>query len=202
MSNFITECYLDTDLCDKIIADFDSKTSEWSNSTRGYWLIVSDHMDPSLMTQYKEEIFKQLQLYRYNYRHAFDGFASMRITEPFNVQKYTENQFYSRWHCENNGHQAFQPRVLAFMTYLNTVEEGGETEFLYQNMKSKPLQGKTLIWPAYFTHTHKGLPAPAQNKYIITGWVEVAPWEDVNLEESDEDFYKKLDTVDFVSRFL
>ena len=202
MSDFIVESYLDTDLCDKIVKDFDSRDSVWTNSTRGYWLVSSNDMSTELMTQYKQQVFNFLQYYKECYPDAFEGFAGMRMSEPFNVQKYEPNQFYSRWHCENNGHQSFQTRVLAFMTYLNTVEVGGETEFMYQNVVSKPIQGKTLIWPAYFTHTHRGCPAPQQNKYIITGWVELAPWEDVNLEESDEDFYRNLATVDFVSKFL
>ena len=29
-------------------------------------------------------------------------------------------------------------RTLAWMVYLNDVEEGGETEFLYQELKLKP----------------------------------------------------------------
>jgi len=32
------------------------------------------------------------------------------------------------------------------------------------------VQGNTLIWPADFTHPHKGIVAPKETKYIITGW--------------------------------
>jgi hypothetical protein len=202
MSNFIVERYIDTELCDQIVKNFNESDPSWTNSTRGYWLMSSDRMNQELMIQYKEEIYKHLYFYKEVFPDAFEGFASLRLTEPFNVQRYEPNQFYSRWHCENNGHQAFQTRVLAFMTYLNTVDDGGETEFMYQDMKTRVRKGKTLIWPAYFTHTHRGIPSPTQNKYIITGWVEVAPWEDIDLDESDEDFYKKLDAVDTVSRFL
>lgn len=202
MSNFIVERYVDPDLCDQIVENFNESDPAWTNSTRGYWLMSSERMNQELMIRYKEEIFKHLQFYKEIYPHAFEGFAALRLTQPFNVQKYESTQFYSRWHCENNGHQSFQTRVLAFMTYLNTVTDGGETEFMYQNMKTKAKKGKTLIWPAYFTHTHRGIPSPTQNKYIVTGWVEVAPWEDVNLEESDEDFYRNLETVDFVSKYL
>ena len=40
-----------------------------------------------------------------------------------------------RWHCENAKMKA-RNRILAFMVYLNDVTEGGETEFLYQNVDS------------------------------------------------------------------
>ena len=57
------------------------------------------------------------------------------------------------------------------MTYLNDVKNGG-TEFLYQNeLNQKDAeQGLTLIWPAHWTHTHKGIISDEQEKYIITGW--------------------------------
>jgi hypothetical protein len=56
------------------------------------------------------------------------------------------------------------------MTYLNTVNSGGETAFWDQKLKIKPKKGLTLIWPATWTHTHKGYPPKKQNKYILTGW--------------------------------
>jgi hypothetical protein len=65
------------------------------------------------------------------------------------------------------------------MTYLNDVPRGGETEFLYQGIKVEPKKGLTLIWPADWTHTHRGLPAPT-DKYIITGWLNFFP-EDTEI---------------------
>jgi hypothetical protein len=52
------------------------------------------------------------------------------------------------------------------------VQEGGETEFLYQHMRVKPEQGTLVIWPAAFTHTHRGNPPLSNEKYIVTGWTE------------------------------
>ena len=60
------------------------------------------------------------------------------------------------------------------MLYLNTVEEGGETEFLYQSVRFKPVKNTLLIWPAGYTHTHRGNPPLSNEKYIVTGWVEWA----------------------------
>ena len=56
------------------------------------------------------------------------------------------------------------------MTYLNDVEDCGETKFKLQNLKVKAEKGKTVIWPADWTHTHCGVVAPTQEKYIVTGW--------------------------------
>ena len=44
------------------------------------------------------------------------------------------------------------------------------TYFPQQDIKFKPQAGNMMFWPAYWTHPHKGIPAPKETKYIITGW--------------------------------
>jgi hypothetical protein len=66
-------------------------------------------------------------------------------------------------------------RKLVTMLYLNTVEEGGETEFLYLHRRIQPVQGRLLIFPAGFTHTHRGNPPLRGEKYILTSWLEEFP---------------------------
>jgi hypothetical protein len=63
----------------------------------------------------------------------------------------------------------YQTRILVFMTYLNDVPDGG-TEFIYQNIISPAKKGLTLIWPAEFTHLHRGQISKTKEKYIVTGW--------------------------------
>ena len=57
------------------------------------------------------------------------------------------------------------------MTYLNDVEDGG-TEFKYQNLTTPAKKGLTLIWPVYWTHTHRGQISNTKTKYITTGWFD------------------------------
>ena len=65
--------------------------------------------------------------------------------------------------------------------YLSDVEEGGELEFLYQNKRVKPKKGDFVVWPAYFTHMHRGNPPISDEKYIVTGWYQY-----VNIEPRDK----------------
>jgi|TARA_A100001391_G_scaffold102586_1_gene68259 hypothetical protein len=74
------------------------------------------------------------------------------------------------WHYENPGVQS-SPRKLVAQLYLNTIEEGGETEFLYINKRIKAEQGRLIIFPAAFTHTHRGNPPIGEDKYILSTWV-------------------------------
>jgi hypothetical protein len=63
-------------------------------------------------------------------------------------------------------------RVLVWTVYLNDNFDAGETEFLYQQYRYKPKRGDVVIFPAAFTHTHRGNPPINGTKYIITGWIE------------------------------
>ena len=88
----------------------------------------------------------------------------------FNVQKYSKGDHFSKVHTER-GNIQFSDRLFAWMTYLNNVEDGGVTNFSHYNIKIKPEIGKTLIWPAEWTHAHSGEILNSGKKYIITGWM-------------------------------
>jgi hypothetical protein len=88
------------------------------------------------------------------------------------IQKTLPGQGYHVWHHEHGVGGRAHRRLLAFSLYLNDVEEGGETEFLYQKVRFKPVAGQMLLWPAYFTHAHRGNPPLSGEKYIVTGWIE------------------------------
>ena len=88
----------------------------------------------------------------------------------FNIQKYDEGGHFRRLHSERTSLSSVH-RILAWMTYLNDVPESGETEFPMFGLKVKPETGKTLIWPAEWTHAHLGSVVKKGTKYIITGWM-------------------------------
>ncbi len=88
----------------------------------------------------------------------------------FQIQKYEIGGHCSAWHTERSDLSCSE-RVFAWMTYLNDVPEDGETEFLHYNAKIIPEAGKTIIWPAEWTHAHRGNPTTVVEKYILTGWL-------------------------------
>jgi hypothetical protein len=87
------------------------------------------------------------------------------------IQKTSPGGGYHIWHSED-ATRLHSCRVLVFTLYLNDVDDGGETEFLYLSKRVQPKTGRMVIWPAGFTHTHRGNPPLKGDKYIITGWVE------------------------------
>ena len=59
------------------------------------------------------------------------------------------------------------------MIYLNDITGGGETEFLYQKRRIVPTVGTVVMWPAAYTHVHRGNTVlTEQDKYIVTGWYQ------------------------------
>jgi hypothetical protein len=87
------------------------------------------------------------------------------------IQKTKVGGGYHVWHPEVGGRENAD-RILFYILYLNDVEDGGETEFLYYPRRVKPKAGRMIVAPAHFTHTHRGNPPLTNEKYIITGWVE------------------------------
>lgn len=87
----------------------------------------------------------------------------------YNMQRYLPEEGFYSWHCENIGSGSSLNRCFVWMIYLNDVEDGG-TEFLYQNHTENAEAGKLVIWPAYYTHMHRGQISNTKTKYILTGW--------------------------------
>lgn len=79
---------------------------------------------------------------------------------------------YHVWHGEQ-GPGEHANRVVVYMLYLNSIvpEDGAETEFLYQKKRFSPTENTMVIWPAAYTHAHRGNPVLGNtHKYIVTGW--------------------------------
>jgi len=97
-------------------------------------------------------------------RDLISSLCVMQRTEP------KTGEGYHMWHAERFGMNTVE-RVLAWTIYLNDVTEGGETEFLYQGKRVDAKQGRIVIWPAGWTHLHRGNPPLSNTKYILTGWI-------------------------------
>jgi hypothetical protein len=112
---------------------------------------------------------KNIADYIIKFNESFIHLSDFRLDTSFNIQRYEPEEAFYGWHCERAGLQA-SSRLLVWMVYLNTINEGGGTQFYYQNHIEKPEQGKLLIWPVDWMYLHKGIPSPTETKYIITGW--------------------------------
>lgn len=109
---------------------------------------------------YKFSVNKNLNSY-YNDAHKFQRAEA-------------QGGFYT-WHHESAGQKRWNStRAFVWMLYLNTVEQGGHTQFWKDPeniIEVKPEIGKFVFWPAGETHYHRSKPDLNETKYILTGWV-------------------------------
>jgi hypothetical protein len=124
--------------------------------------------DPILKDRYIQYLQSVIDLYIIKYPFC-NEYEPWTIVENIQVQHYQPNGGFFSWHTER-GTMNVLDRHLVFMTYLNTVTDQGETEFYHQNIKIQPEKGLTIIWPADWTFTHRGISSTSQEKYVVTGW--------------------------------
>lgn len=173
------------DYCKKAISAF-NKAQQSGNvisrqsNNEGHRLVKNDNSyflieetDPKvfdLIPQFNQVFWNEV------YLEYAQKFSILNDCDPHKIwahklQKTLPGEGYHIWHTENMGRGTCN-RLLTYVLYLNDVEEGGETEFLYQGKRVKPKAGTLLLWPAGFTHVHRGNPPLSGEKYILTGWVE------------------------------
>ena len=116
---------------------------------------------------YRVHLQRSLEQYVKLYSHV-DTYTKFDILEPLNLQWYPKGGGFKKWHFEAAS-MPFISRILVYMTFLNDVPDGG-TMFKYQNITIPAKKGLTLIWPAGFTHVHKGQVSHTKDKLILTGW--------------------------------
>lgn len=183
-SDFIGEYHnvIDSKFCRDVISAFDyyhEIGSVWCENTqfqegnagRFDWAIDMLQLQPFMdinnaTAKFNEVLWRCWSDYVTQYGHL--GIVPM-YSIHHKVQKTPAGGGYHVWHDERIDMQHSQ-RVAVWMMYLNDDYEGGETEFLYQHQRIKPETGKMLIWPAGYTHAHRGGLVTQGTKYIVTGW--------------------------------
>ena len=134
-------------------------------------------VNPHDLKKPKFEIFKQyvdtLHKCFLDYQNQWPFLKTMLRTvnvPSFNIQKYSRGDHFASLHSERTSLESLH-RLFAWMTYLKDVDDGGQTSFSHYGIKIKPEIGKTLIWPAEWTHAHTGEVLKSGTKYIVTGWI-------------------------------
>jgi len=92
------------------------------------------------------------------------AFSCELVHEPFKIARYPVGGGFD-WHSDNIGN-GVTTRVITALWYLNTVDEGGETEYPWQEMAIRPVAGRLLLCPVGWTYVHRGAPPRSGPKYI------------------------------------
>ena len=116
--------------------------------------------------EYFDFLGECLEYYLTRYSINYGGII---YNDIFKIHKVRKSEGFHAWHYEKSDPNN-SDRLLVYMTYLEVPEKGGETEFLHQSLRIEPIVGRTLIWPAGFTHMHRGNPPLDGEKMYIDGW--------------------------------
>jgi len=186
-SQFMGGWRIDPAICDGLVRVFDSKPEEQlrgqiSMEGGAQPVVNKDVKDSVEMSFAPNDPSPEWRAYQaalngvmgeYIKRYPMAGaYGKFGLVSRTNFQYYPPSGGYKTFHTERTG--AGEPegsRHLVFMTYLNDVTDAGGTEFYHQNLTVQPVKGLTLIWPADWTFTHRGVPSPTQEKRIMTGWL-------------------------------
>ena len=171
----------DENLCEEMIEFFESNKDKHKEgvSFSGLNKEIKDSIDlPILPKEINNENYLPIRNYLKHLDKCYKEYATKYELNkhfkelhigPFNLQKYNKGGHFKSMHSERMG-MSSSSRLFAWMTYLNDVNDGGETEFYFYKMKIKPKKGLTLIWPSEWTHMDRGS-VTEEIKYIITGWM-------------------------------
>lgn len=184
INSFIGKGFIEPKICDSLIQLYESFSVKSPGAVgEGNDSIVNRSLKDntevfipiteSSLFQYITALTTVLDTYKQKYVYATKQQASWLIEKNIKIQKYLPGQGYHLWHFEKTGDQSCVNRHLAFATFLNNIKDSGArggTEFYYQKLKIKPQKGLTIIFPAEWTHTHRGIVTNKDIKYLITGW--------------------------------
>jgi hypothetical protein len=182
ISSFIGGWFINNELCDELVNFFNNNEKFHTKGVikENNQLIVNEqhklstdlNIAPSFndnpILEYKKQLAEVVKLYCNKY-NAINDIGYFGLIEPFCIQYYKKGEGFKKWHSERMSNSS-EDRVLVFMTYLKDCEHAG-TEFKHQALVTPSKKGLTLIWPAEWTHTHKGQISFTEEKYIITGWL-------------------------------
>jgi len=154
--------------------EYEGGVSKTHKDSEIYWLGSHNRMlsrNDILLAEFNTIVWKAYDKFKTVYGAGLDQIGLHKMSPSIKIQRYQPTQGYHVWHPEvtNQGNAG---RVLVCLLYLNTVEEGGETEFLYQKMRVPAVQGTLAMFPTTWTHLHRGNAPLKGNKYVINTWLE------------------------------
>lgn len=171
---------LDVEFCNHLIDKFDKDPRKFDGIVSGGYVPEvkqSKDLRISGLPEYVEEdkilyssLTSRLTEYLEKHWQPINHVAKDITDSGYQIQKTIPGGFYTWHHDALIQEGGTKLREVTYIWYLNTVKEGGETEFK-TGEKIKPEAGKLLLFPAVWPYGHRGLPPVSGNKYICTGWV-------------------------------
>lgn len=168
----IYDSVLSTDLCDRLIAEFENRSNFHENFNDEYkkfkqLTLTNTELIHEVVEKMKACFFqyiKDCQLSEYQVPKKF-GYEGLRI------KKYYDESCCFDPHVDVVDYISSK-RFISFLFYLNDDFEEGNTIFYTQDepVLNKPKQGSVLLFPPLWTYPHKGDNPKNGQKYIMSSY--------------------------------
>lgn len=154
----IKDNFLSFEKCDYVIKKYKDKTTK-KDSYSGYnSYFIKEY---NFLTKLPEMINEYIEFYPESFLTPYRW-----TLDEIRFKHFKPGNYYKDFHCEHGYDN--NKRVLNFMIYLSDHNCG--TEF-YTGEIIKSVKGRAVMFPAYFTHLHRGQPCPDKlDRYILGGY--------------------------------
>ena len=172
---------LTPDQCQTLIAHFESKESHWSpiilnDGSTDVKLDIKRVKQVRLSPEKESDkeadgiLFDSIGTILQQYLESVNGHYPNAVRDSgYNLMKYEPNTDFCDWHTDATS-GAIGNRVAAVVWYLNTISEGGATEFEW-GKKIQPKAGTAIIYPANWLYVHRAVAPVSSPKYVATTWM-------------------------------
>jgi len=192
MDYFIYEnTSLSSEVCDTIINLFNTENHDkFKNSKKNIFeqKINSNILENNVWFDIKNVLINEIKIHLELYYNKldnnifhFDITHKNKTINDFIIKKYIKNDKDQKnnlsQYCKCNNNNIIdiinkKKSVLNFIWYLNSIDNGGETECI-DSYKIKPEIGKILIFPTEWFLPYYNKPPISSDKYIITGLIYI-----------------------------
>ena len=162
--------------CQKVCDHYNRMTKTMSSRPNSVVDDISGMVSPKLKhnmdPQLEEKILAKVHgcYESYARKHFILQDMEHLYTRSFKYHHVRPGGGYHDWHTENMNTGTIE-RQMVFHIALNTTGDEGALEFLNWKRKVKPVRGNIVLWPASWTHVHRGDAMKTMHKHYITGWL-------------------------------
>ena len=171
IDNFLTDIE-----CDRLINFYNQKPNfRVEDKEAGYeGYIIANYFDDPAVSFMKEKM--DSISYKYTAKFPEIHYTEYWKLEELRFKRFKPGNWFSAWHSEHG--MTCPHRILGLQIYLSTHDCG--TQF-FRGDVIKSEKGRLAVWPAYFTHAHRGQKCPQGfERYILSGYYnfykKVEPW--------------------------
>lgn len=155
----------------EVLKLFDEK---YPDPYEGYFQhIPLEDLSPDYQEKIKTSLKEDIHEYAFNYLSTCETQGPILKLSGLGDVKFVRQSAYNEafedptWEFEANGVHNMSSSITTIW-HLNDVEENGELEFLFQEVRIRPQDKEIVTFPSYYTHSHKLIPATKEKLFLIT----------------------------------